>query len=73
MSSLIIDHYNNKGKTAVNPEVSQTSTLFKKLNIPSQVAEGKTFGASMNNIFKILIPVMTGIFVFVYFALTINK
>ena len=77
---VLIDYYNQKNvskneqddtkfKLSQNP----TPTLFNKIKPATQENQVQSFAFKLNYFFKIIVPSMTALFLFVYFTLTINE
>ena len=77
---VLIDYYNNKNGSKNEPEdtkfklsQSPTPALFNKIKPTAQEKEVQSLAFKLNNFFKIIVPSMTLLFLFVYFTLTINE
>ena len=80
LTHVLIDYYNNKDESKKEPEdkkfkvsqISSTPTLFNKIKATTHENEIQRMGFKMNNFFKILVPSLTVLFLFVYFTLTLK-
>ena len=77
---VLIDYYNNKNGSKNEPEdtkfklsQSPTPALFNKIKPTAQENKVQSLAFKLNNFFKIIVPSMTLLFLFVYFTLTINE
>ena len=75
---VLIDYYNNKDGSKREPEdkkikISQISSAPNSFNKIKHERKIERRGYKMTNFFKILVPSMTVLFLFVYFSLTIKE